>query len=287
MWVWWIVSLVILIACIIFSLYIFFATYKTIQVEKGTSPENSLDIPRHLYPVTKQQIINSLKLKLQSVEHSSSLYYTELKQLQERIQALEKNNTPAGNKEKFDKDENWEELYYQIHDEKEKMESELDVTNQKLAEAESYLNELKERERSWKEKRSELEMQLNKAHSLQNKIGELQRELEGSLNRETDLQQQLLSQKELLKDFELLQQQYAQLQSESDELRNRMLELNNRDLLLQEKNKRLTELESAIEISEYEKMDIKKSVEEIITENDALVTKLQELQEKLNAEKYA
>jgi chromosome segregation ATPase len=215
------------------------------------------------------------------------MYYTELKQLQERIQALEKSNNPSGNKEKFDKDENWEELYYQIHDEKEKMESELDITNQKLEEAESYLNELKERERVWKEKRSELEMQLNKAHSLQNKIGELQRELEGSLNRETDLQQQLEAQKDLIRDFELLQQQYIQLQSESDELRNRMSELNNRDLLLQEKNKRLTELESTIEISEYEKMDIRKTVEGIITENDALVTKLQELQEKLNAEKYA
>jgi hypothetical protein len=34
-------------------------------------------------------------------------------------------------------------------------------------------------------------------------------------------------------------------------------------------------------------MDIRKSIEEIIVENEALASKLQELQDKLNAEKYA
>jgi len=131
------------------------------------------------------------------------------------------------------------------------------------------------------------ENELNKAHTLQNKIGELQRELEGAAEREQDLQQQLEAQKELYKDFELLQQQYAYIQSEADELRNRIKDINNRDVLLQQKINRLTELESTIEISEYEKMDIRKSIEEIIIENEALAVKLQELQEKLNAEKYA
>lgn len=257
------------------------------NTEKEVSLEEDYDIPKISYPGSKQQIINSLKLKLQSVEHNSLLYSNELKQLQQRMQVLEKNNKSAGQVQKFNSDENWEELYYQVHEEKEKMESELDLTNQKLEEAESYLNELKSRETTWKEKRSELEIQLNKAHTLQNKIGELERQLEGSMNRETELEQQFDAQKDLFKDFELLQQQYAHLQSEADELRNRMSEINNRDLLLEQKNKRLTELESTIEISEYEKMDIRKSVEEIIAENETFVTKLQELQDKLNSEKYA
>lgn len=104
--------------------------------------------------------------------------------------------------------------------------------------------------------------------------------------REKDLQQQLEAQKELYKDFELLQQQYAHVQSEADELKNRIMDINNRDILLQQKINRLTELESTIKISEYEKMDIRKNIEEIIKENEALVAKLQELQEKLNSEKY-
>jgi chromosome segregation ATPase len=215
------------------------------------------------------------------------LYYNELKKLQQRIQALEKNKGTAYKANYKSDDENWEELYYQKSDEKEKIESELDVTTQKLEEAESLLSELKRRETTWKEKRSELENELNKAHTLQNKIGDLQRELEGAAGREKELLQQLETQQELYKDYEIIQQQYSFVKSEADELRNRIKEINNRDVLLQQKINRLTELESTIEISEYEKMDIRKSIEEIITENEALAVKLQELQDKLNAEKYA
>lgn len=288
MWLWWIVSLVILTASIIFSLYIFYSSYKATPVKKEFLLKRNYNSVRKFIPITKQQVISSLKLKLQSVEHNSMLYYDELKKLQQRIQALEKNKGTGYQKDKviYD-DENWEELYYQLHDEKEKMENELDLTNQKLEEAESLVNELKRKETLWKEKRSELENELNKAHTLQNKIGELQRELEGAAERELDLQQQLEAQKELYKDFELLQQQYAYIQSEADELRNRIKDINNRDVLLQQKINRLTELESTIEMSEYEKIDIRKSIEEIIIENEALAVKLQELQEKLNAEKYA
>lgn len=288
MWFWWIVSLVILIASIIFSLYIFYGGYKATSIKKEFQLKRNYNIIRKAIPVTKQQVISSLKLKLQSVENNSLLYYNELKKLQQRIQALEKNkSTGSSGDKRYEEDENWEELYYEVSESREKMESELDLTNQKLEEAESLVKELMRKESAWKEKRSELENELNKAHTLQNKIGDLQRELEGAGLREQELQQQLEAQKQLYKDFELLQQQYAFIQSEADELRNRIKEINNRDVLLQQKINRLTELESTMEISEYEKLDIRKSIEEIIVENEALAAKLQELQDKLNAEKYA
>jgi len=287
MWLWWIVSLVIVTASIIFSLYIFYSSYKTPPVKKELLREDYNDIRKSL-PFTKQHVISSLKLKLQSVEQSSLLYYNELKKLQQRIQALEKNKgTEYQDSKTKNYDENWEELYYQASEEKEKMESELDLTNQKLEETESLVIELKRRETVWKEKRNELEIELNKAHTLQNRIEDMQRELEVAAIREQDLLQQLDTQQELYKDFELIQQQYSYVQSEADELRNRIKEITNRDVLLQQKINRLTELESTIEISDYEKMDIRKSIEEIITENEALAAKLQELQEKLNAERYA
>ncbi len=287
MWIWWIVSMAILTISIIISLYIFYNSYRGSPEKKDFSLKtNDTNLSRFI-PGTKQQVISSLKLKLQSVENNSMLYYTELKNLQQRIQALEKNKGTVDQKDKsINDDENWEELYYDLHDEKEKMESELDLTNQKLEENENLVLELKRRETLWKEKRSELENELNQAQTLQNKIGDLQRELEGARGREKDLQQQLEAQKELYKDFELLQQQYAYVQSEADELKNRIMDINNRDILLQQKINRLTELESTIKISEYEKMDIRKNIEEIIKENEALVAKLQELQEKLNSEKY-
>jgi chromosome segregation ATPase len=288
MWFWWIVSLVILAASIVFSLYIFYSGYKSAPVKKDFPFNRKPGLIRNPLPLSKQQVITSLKLKLQAVENNSMLYYNELKKLQQRIQALEKNKGMGFQSEKnrYEEDENWEELYFQTSEDKEKMESELDLTNQKLEEAEELIKELMRKESVWKEKRSEMENELNKAHTLQNKIGDLQRQLEGAAQREQDLQTQLEAQKELYKDFELLQQQYAFMQSEADELRNRIKEINNRDVVLQQKINRLTELESTIEISEYEKMDIRKSIEEIIVENEALALKLQELQDKLNAEKY-
>lgn len=287
MWLWWVVSLIIVIASIIFALYIFYSGYNGTPVKKEFPFRKNYNIIRKSFPSSKQQLISSLKLKLQAVENNSVLYYNELRKLQQRIQALEKNKGTDYQPKVKNDDENWEELYYQASEEKEKMESELDLANQKLEETEELLVELKRRENAWKEKRSELENQLNHAHTLQNKIGELQRELEGAAQSEQELLQQLDAQKELYKDFEVLQQQYAYVQSEADELRNRIKEITNRDVLLQQKINRLTELESTIEISDYEKMDIRKSIEEIITENEALAAKLQDLQEKLNAEKYA
>ena len=285
MWLWWIVSLVILAASIIFSLYIFYSSYKGSSSKTDFPFRKQPNIIRKSLPFTKQQVISSLKLKLQAVENNSMLYYNELKKLQQRIQVLEKNKG-INDKKGYEEDENWEELYYDVSEQKEKMENELDLTGQKLEEAESLIKELKRKESAWKEKRSEMENELNKAHTLQNKIGELQRELEGAAAREQELQQQLQTQQELYKDYEVIKQQYSLVQSEADDLRNRIKEISNRELLLQQKINRVTELESNIEISEYEKVDIRKSIEEIIVENEALAAKLQDLQEKLNAEKY-
>lgn len=287
MWLWWIVSLVIVIATIIFALYIFYSSYKAASVKKEFPLMTNYNLTKNPLPFTKQQVISSLKLKLQAVEYNSMLYHEELKKLQQRIQALEKNKGTGYDKPSINEDENWEELYYKVSEEKEKFENELDLTTQKLEENESLVKEFKRRETVWKERRSELENELNKAHSLQNKIGDLQRELEGAAGREKELQKQLETQQELYKDFELIQQQYAYVQSEADELRNRIKEINNRDVLLQQKINRLTELESTMEISEYDKMDIRKSIEEIITENEALAAKLQDLQDKLSSERFA
>lgn len=287
MWFWWILCMLILLGSIIFSLYIFYSGYRSEPVKKPFSFKRNIDIIKKSLPFSRQQYISSLKIKLQAVEHNSMLYFNELKKLQQRIQVLEKAKESGYQPQVKNDDENWEELYYDASDAKEKMESELDLTNQKLEEAEALIKELMAKQHAWKEKKSALENELTKAHSLQNKIGELQRELEGAKEREKELQQQLQTQQELYKDFELLQQQYSYVQSEADELKNRIKEITNRDVQLQQKINKLTELESTIEISEYEKMDIRKSIEEIIVENEALAAKLQDLQEKLNAEKFA
>jgi chromosome segregation ATPase len=252
MWLWWVVSLVILLSSIIFSLYIYYGSYKSTQLKQSFLKSNYSFFKKAI-PVTRQQLINSLKLKLQSVENNSTLYFNEPKKLQQRIQTLGKNKGFDGGNTNTTYGENWEELYYNIHDEKEKIESELDITNQKLEETESLIAEYKRRENVWKEKRSELENEANRNEALKHKIEEHQQQLQGSAAREMELLQDIEGQKKVRIDFELLQQQYAYIQSEADELRNRIKEINNRDILLQQKINRLTELESNIETSQYDK----------------------------------
>lgn len=287
MWLWWVVSLIILIASIALALYIYYSSYKTTPQKNTPEVRNYFKPPFKFSPVTKQQVISSLKLKLQAVENNSALYYNELKKLQERIKTIENNSSLKSANKSSAFDENWEELYYETHEQKEKLENELDALTQTMEAAEQKLQEATSKEKILIEKQSDLETQLNKAHSLQNKIGELQREIEGAAVREAELKKELEAQKQLIEDFELLQQQYAHLQSEAEELQNRMIEMKNQEISSKQKINRLNELESTLEVSDYEKMDIKKSIEEIIIENEALASKLQELQEKLNSEKYA
>ncbi len=90
MWIWWIVSMVVLTISIIISIYIFYNSYRGSPEKKGFSLNtNDANLSRFI-PGTKQEVISSLKLKLQSVENNSMLYYTELKNLQQRIRHLEK-----------------------------------------------------------------------------------------------------------------------------------------------------------------------------------------------------
>ncbi len=290
MWFWWIMSLVILLGSIIFSLYIYYGGYKPAPLKNKNSFIRDNPLFKKPLPFTQQQHINSLKSKLQSVENNSLSYFQELKKLQQRLQALEKGkgeSFAAPNLKTAYADENWEELYYEVNDKKNSIENELDLTSQKLEEAESLIVELKRRETSWKEKRSDMEGELTQSQSLQNKIDDLGQQLKGAAERELSLKQNLQTQQELYKDYESLQQQYTYAQSEAGELKSRIKEINNRDILSQKKLGRLTELESNLEISEYEKMDIRKALEEIIIENEALAAKLQDLQEKLAVEKFA
>ncbi len=287
MWIWWALSLLILIGSAAFALYIYYGNYKSTPAKKDFFVVSRKSPLPKFFAISKQQVIASLRLKLQAVENNSALYFNELKKLQHRIQAIEKNNSTSTVNKLSAFDEDWEEMYYEANDKKENLENELDSITQALEKATYNLHKAENKEKQLIEKQSELQSQLNQAQTLQNKIGDLQRELEGAAERETDLQVQLDAHKDLINDFELLQQQYAQLQSEASEIQNRMIESKNREVLSKQKINRLTKLESSLEVSEYEKIEIRKSIEEIIIENEALAAKLQDLQEKLGSEKYA
>lgn len=231
--------------------------------------------------------LREMKLKLLSIEDASHNYGSMINRLKLRIEALESGKSMQQPEENPENVKNWEEIYLKEKGEKQKAEEQLYFVNEALQHTQKKLNEITKNADDIAEMKSMLEARLMEAHSLQNKIGELQRTLEGAAEREKDLQQELESTKDLYKEFTSLRQQYAHLQSENDELRNRIAESNNRDIMLEQHIKRLAELESTFETIEYEKVEIKNTVDAIIAENTALSLKLNELQDKLTVEKYA
>ncbi len=233
-----------------------------------------------------KETLKDMRLKLLNLEEASHNYVSMVNRLQFRIEALENGKGKKQPEQYPENVKNWEEIHLKEKSERQKAEEELYFMKEALQHAEEKLNELTKNANDLAEMQSMLEARLNEAHSLQNKIGELQRALEGAAEREKDLQQELESTGNLYKEYTSLHQQNAHLQSENEELRNRIAESNNRDIILEQHIKRLAELESTFETIEYEKMEIKNTVDAIVAENTTLSLKLNELQDKLATEKY-
>ncbi len=289
MWLWWIVSLIILVICIIFAVRVYANSRRLHRLISfgDTSSPGSPNSSLKLRPIAHQdQEIAELHMKLRILEGNAINYSMQLSRLNERVEIIEGVNPRKVKPTTKNDDEDWEELYFESLDKNEKLENELDLTRNKLEELEASASEMIQIEKDFSAQQSNLEQQLVEAHSLQYTIVALQHKLEGAEEREKQLRSQLAIEENIRKELKHMRQQYARVQSEATELRNRILEVNKRDILLQQKLAHLNELESSIQNSEYDKTELQKTVGEIILENELLATKLTELQEKLSHEKY-
>ena len=291
MWIWLILSILLVIACIIFGIHSFLSS-RSLQRSISSQSTYKKNTPRtyldHDFPTLQQHDFSNLKIKLKAIEGNTIQYSHQLKELQKRIEALEDERSPKkqNEKSKWDEDEeDWEKLYYETLKEKETLEEELSLSNETLQATKTKLEEIEKQEAELIEIKSDIEDKSNQLHSLQNVIDELQRKLAGANEREAELEKQLTYEKFIRVEYDLLQKENNQLRSEAEELKTRLEEINAQNIIMDQKLNQLTELESSLEISEYEKMEIKKSVEQIIAENMALSEKLQDLQSKLTEEK--
>ena len=293
MWLWWVLSLIILVICLIFAFRIFTTSQnlhrQVLEEEFGAFPSTKPSKPskRYLFRQDPQeQAIILLKTRLQQVLTNSDRYLDQLNKLTNRLEALETGKMIPTTK-KTVPDEDWEEMYYEESAKKEKLENELDLTQQTLQDVEEKMLELERKQLAYKEAMSGMEGQLGNIQTLQERIDLLERQLQGSSDREQDLKQQLDREISGLEQLRLMEKDYIRLQSESDELRLSLQELGNRNRLAEKKIHRLSELESTLDATEYEKSELRKTLEEIIMDNESLSLKLQELQDKLGTEKYA
>ena len=270
MWIWWIVSLIILIACFIFAYRMITSSYDFLPRDKknfmGFKKEKASTNPTP----GQQEIISSLRNKLQSVEHSISFYEIQFSKFQQRLKALEELNNlqqKQTNVQPKGDGEDWKEMYYEENEAKEKLENELDETSRRLEEAESRSREVEESNRKWIGLQSDYDARLNDLHSMQNNIGLMQRQLEAAAGREKELEQILLSEIDIKKKYSRLESNHLRLQSETEDLRRQVIEMNQKEHEMESRIARLNELESSVAIYAEEKAKMISEMELMISQN--------------------
>ena len=221
MWIWWVVSLVILITCFIFTYRMFASSYEFLPTDKKFFmgfKKNYLSDKSLLL-----ESLKSLKSKLQSVEDSTSYYEIQFSKFQQRLKALEElcnNQQPQiTHMPKATEEEDWKEMYYQENEAKEKIENELDEVRQQLEEAQNNINGLEKNKSEWSGLQSNYDARLNDLQSMQNNLEVLQRQLEAAADREKEMEQLLLVEINLKKQYAQLETEHARLKSENEDIR--------------------------------------------------------------------
>ena len=233
MWIWWIVSLIVLVACIIFAYRMIVSSYEFLPADKrfflgfNKNPASSTNFPDH------PDALKILRNKMQHVEDNTTFYHIQFSKFQDRLKVMEEKFAMNSKKInataiEFEDEEDWKELYYEENSKKELLENELDLTKQTLEKLENKLNEVEDKTGHWKQLQSDYELRLNDLQSMQNETMHLQKQLDASIEREKELEQLLLSEITMREKYCLLQKEYTRLLSETDDLRRRIMERENK-----------------------------------------------------------
>ena len=268
MWIWWIISLVVLIACFIFAYKVIVSSYDLmpgdkknfLSLKKASSSQDASSRPEAIW---------DLKNKLLKVEENSTFYDIQFSKLQERLKVLEAQyqNQHQAIASKKDDQEDWKEMYYEENEVKEKLENELDVTLQKLEDAEKQLKELKEYNTKFSGLQSQYDSRLNDLQSMQNNIGLLQRQLEAAALREKELELALVAEINAKKQYSNLESENVRLRSENDDLRSQIVEIHKNERELEVGISRLHELENQLAVYEEEKAKMIANLELMVNQN--------------------
>ncbi len=262
MWIWWMVSLLILIACIIFAYRMIVSSYQFLPVDKRYFLGNGKNPAKAETELLQKDALKSLKTQVQSVEDNNTFYQIQLSKFQQRLKILEEMQQSIAQPALQVKDEeDWKEMYYEENEIKEKLENELDITKQKLEDAETKLKASSENNFNSIRLQSDYESSPQELQWLRREIDILQSKLAAATDREKDLEQLLIAEITVREKYIVLQKEYVQLQSEADELRQRIAEFSKKDMNLEMRLLRISELESKLSICEQEKLKLKSRLE--------------------------
>jgi chromosome segregation ATPase len=269
MWIWWIISLIVLIACFIFAYKAIVSSFDFLPADKRSIFFFKRDIPIESNSPGRTDGIWDIKKHLQKVEENSTFYELQFTKLQERLKALEAQleSQPKQTFLKKEDEEDWKEMYYEENEAKEKLENELDITIQKLEEVENKLKSLEENKGKWNSLQSDYDARLNDLQSMQNNIGLLQRQLEGAVTREKELELSLLTEIKSKKQYAQLDSNYARVKSENEDLKRQINGLHKKEREMETGISRLKELESRLAMYEEEKAKMISNLEQMVNRN--------------------
>ncbi len=268
MWIWWMLSLIILISCSIFAYRMIVSSYEFLPADKRFLFRFNKNPNLHQASHVQTDALKILRNKVQHVEDNTSFYQVQFSKFQDRLQHMEdryglspKEAITSVIKTAENEEEDWKEMFYEENALKEKLENELDFTRQALEEVENKLSEAANEKAGFNESHIDYESTLLKLQSSQAQVDRLQRELAASVEREKELEQLLLTEITMREKYSLLQQKYTQLLSEADDLIMRSAELNKKDIDHQTTLRHQWQLESLLAICKDENLRMKNDLD--------------------------
>ena len=265
MWIWWIISLVVLIACFIFSYKMIMSSYDWLPAEKSNFPGFKKKFTANS-PPPKSEAIYELKSKLQKVEENSSFYEIQFSKMQERLKILEGKYQASQDLiiSASNGEDDWKEMYYEENEKKEKLENELDDTRAKLEEMEARFNEVEENNDSWTALKSDYDARLHELSNSHENINILQKQLEAAISREKELELSLVSEINEKNKFSKLEVENTRLRIENEDLKNQIVQSHLQQKEMENRIARLNELESRLALLEEEKAKMISSLEMVV-----------------------
>lgn len=227
MWIWWIVSLIILIACIVFAYRMIASSYEFLPADKKPLPRFGKKTPGPNLAHSEPESSGNLNIRLQSLEETNAFHEIQFSKFLKRLKSLEDRRDSAlpftGGFKKTD-DEDWEEMYYEENERKEKLENELDQTRQHLEKNELLLRELRQNNSESASTLSHDDTTMHDIQSMQQAIDMMQRKILAASEREKELEKLLCAEIEAKKTYSRLETEQRRLQFENEDLRRQIID---------------------------------------------------------------
>lgn len=227
MWIWWIVSLIILIACIVFAYRMIVSSYEFLPADKKSLPRLGKRAAKAKSLSTQSESSGNLNSRLQSLEETNAFHEIQFSKFLQRLKSIEdrfNNNSQPNIAFRNSDDEDWKEMYYEENERKEKLENELDQTRQQLETNEILLQELRKNNSVRVSMLSDHEATAHDIQSMQQAIDMMQRKIMAASEREKELEQLLSAEIEAKKTYSRLESEQRRLQFENEDLRRQIVD---------------------------------------------------------------